>query len=148
MSAAPSLNTFGAILSFAIDLEARLGEYYSAAGAQAAAGEAADLAEQFEEYARKSARRGQRLTAIRQEHVTEMILEPISGLNAADYLIDFDAQAAGADALAEAIRLETRAERFYAEAGPKLNVTEARRAFQRLAQENAERLAALHAVAG
>jgi hypothetical protein len=143
MSAAPSLNTFGAILSFAIDLEARLGEYYTAA-----AGGTADLAEQFEEYARKSAKRGQRLTAIRQENVTEMILEPIAGLNAEDYLIDFDPDTAGGAALAEAIRLETRAERFYAEAGPKLNVTEARRAFQRLAQENAERLEALHAVAG
>ena len=133
-----SLNTLGAILTFAIDLEDALQHFYRQASALD--GESPEL---FESYAHKSAKRRQRLVAIRQDNVTEMVLEPISGLVEAEYTLTYDVPSDVQSALREAIRLESRAERFYNEAGSKLNVTEARRAFQKLARENAERLTEL-----
>jgi rubrerythrin len=137
-----SLNTFGAIVTFAIDLEGAMQRFYEQASAVGG-----DAAETFENYAKKSAKRRQRLIAVRQDNVTEMVLEPISGLNQIDYEPNAAAPADQASALAEAIRLEERAERFYMDAGPKLNVTEPRRAFQKLAQENTERLVELRDLA-
>jgi hypothetical protein len=137
-----TLNTFGAVVTFAIDLEGTLQRFY-----EEASGVGADTAELFDNYAKKSARRRQRLVAVRQDNVTEMILEPIHDLNQVDYDPAFSSPKDRAQALNEAIRLEERAERFYRDAGPKLNVTEPRRAFQKLAQENAERLAELRAAA-
>jgi rubrerythrin len=137
-----SLNTFGAILTFAIDSEGTLQQYY-----EQAAQTGGETRELFENYARKSAKRKQRLIAIRQDNITEMVLEPISGLNQPDYETAASTPADSAAALAAALDLEQRAERFYNDAGPKLNVTEPRRAFQKLAQENSERLAELRAAA-
>ena len=138
-----SLNTFGAVVTFAIDLEGAMQRFYEAA-VRVSQGDAAEL---FENYAKKSGKRQQRLIAVRQDNVTEMVLEPISGLNQVDYEPAFTAPADSAAALAEAIRLEARAERFYRDAGPKLNVTEPRRAFQKLGQENTERLTEIRATA-
>ncbi|MCC7451194.1 MAG: hypothetical protein IT324_27535 [Anaerolineae bacterium] len=136
-----SLNTFGAVVTFAIDLEGAMQRFYEAA-VRVSEGDAADL---FENYAKKSSKRQQRLIAVRQDNVTEMVLEPISGLNQVDYEPTFATPADSKTALAEAIRLEERAERFYRDAGPKLNVTEPRRAFQKLGQENTERLVEMRA---
>jgi len=130
-----SLNTYGAVLTFAIQLEGDLRTFY-----KAAAELGGEHAEQFEEYAQKSAKRQQRLVAIRQDNVTEIVLEPITGLDGQHYVIDPSAPANTADSLVKARANEQHAERFYREAGPKLNVTEPRRAFQKLAQENGDRL--------
>jgi rubrerythrin len=138
-----SLNTFGAVVTFAIDLEGAMQRFYEEA-ARVSEGDAAEL---FENYAKKSGKRQQRLIAVRQDNVTEMVLEPISGLNQADYEPAFTAPADSAAALKEATRLEECAERFYRDAGPKLNVTEPRRAFQKLGQENTERLTEIRAAA-
>ena len=137
-----SLNTFGAIVTFAIDLEGAMQRFYEEASAIGG-----DVAETFENYAKKSGKRKQRLLAVRQDNVTEMVLEPISGLNQGDYAPNAATPTDLVNAVKEAIRLEQRAERFYTDAGPKLNVTEPRRAFQKLAQENAERLAELRDLA-
>lgn len=139
-----SLNTFGAILTFAIELEGKMQAFYQQA--VGVGGSSADVVELFENYANKSGKRKQRLVAIRQDNVTEMVLEPISGLNQPDYEVSVTTPTDAASALKLAAGLETRAEKFYTEAGPKLNVTEPRRAFAKLAQENAERLGELRAV--
>jgi hypothetical protein len=139
------LTTFSAILTFAAELEGTLAAFY-----ESAAQVSGDLAEAFENNGRKAAKRRQRLIAIRQDNITEMVLEPITGLNAEDYTVT-DITAPGtptdrAEALAQAITIEGRAEKFYLETGPKLNVTEPRRAFQKMAQEAGDRLAELKAV--
>lgn len=138
-----NLNTFGAILSFAIELEDTLQRYYQ----QAASVVAGDSSEVFDNFARKSGKRKQRLVGIRQENITEMVLEPITGLNDEDYALTIGNPATSAEALTEAIRLEERVERFYSDSGPKLNVTEPRRALQKFAQETAERLSELRQLA-
>lgn len=133
-----SLNTFSAIMTFAIDLEDALGRFYASAAPLAGA-----HAEHFQTYAAKSIKRKQRLTAIRQDNVTEMVLEPISGLDVDNYKITASTPADAAEALSTARTLEQRASRFYTDAEAKLNVTEPRRAFQKMAQENEDRLAVL-----
>ena len=62
----------------------------------------------------------------RRENITEITLEPIEGLNSEDYNIDITHQSLGAVNLNEKIICK-----FYEEAGPKLNVREARFVFQR-----------------
>src|SRR5260221_7762840 len=132
---ANALNSFGSILSFAVELEDSLQRYYD----QASGVRSDDLAELFENYARKSGKRKQRLISIRQDNVTEMVLEPISGLDAANYELTLKTPNSPGEAVTQAIELEQGAERFYTEAEPKLNVTEPRRAFKKLAQEKAGR---------
>jgi rubrerythrin len=126
------LNSYGTIMAFAIDLEGQLQQFYQhIAGAD----------EAFADYARRYTKRKTRIAQVRQEYVTEIVLEPISGLNAEDYALTPDLTVSSKAAMiAEAIRLEETAERFYAETSQKLNVTEAIRTFQKFASENAERL--------
>jgi rubrerythrin len=130
-------------LTFAIDLEATTVRFYEAA---AKVGD--DLADTFENYARRSAKRQQRLTAVRQDNITEIVLEPISGLDVADYKITDTQPADRQQALGQALELESRVKQFYLDAEPKLNVTEPRRAFKKMAQENDERLSELKAAQG
>ncbi len=137
------LTTFSAVLTFAIDIEGHMVRFY-----EAAAKVAGDLTETFENYARRSAKRQQRLTAIRQDNITEIVLEPISGLNVADYQIGDYQPTDRHDALTQALELEGRVKQFYLDAEPKLNVTEPRRAFQKMALENDERLTELNDALG
>jgi hypothetical protein len=126
-----ALNSYGSILSFAIDFESRLQSFYDAAAA---------FDDTFGDTAQRYARRKTRLIQVRQDHVTEMVLEPISGLDESDYGPAPVAAADRSGALTEARRLEALAAKFYGDAGPKMNVTEVIRTFQKLARENADRL--------
>lgn len=112
-----SLNTFGAILSHAIALEAQIGDWYSDIG-EAGKAQAAE-------------KRRKKLERARRENVVEITLEPIAGLNADDYTLDFgDASAAGQAAVARV------AARFYADVAPKINVRAARRTLERCGREH------------
>jgi hypothetical protein len=114
-----SLNTFGAILTHAIDLETRLRDYYQAAGDSARAADAD--------------KRRSTLERVRREHVTEIKLEPIEGLDEADYVLDLSSS--GADGQRA---IEATAARFYQDTAPKLNVREAQRALERCARQHDE----------
>ena len=103
MSLNTGLTTFSAVLTFAIDIEGRMVRFY-----EAAAKVADDLTETFENYARRSAKRQQRLTAIRQDNITEIVLEPISGLNVTDYEIVASQPSDRLEALTQALALEGR----------------------------------------
>jgi hypothetical protein len=114
-----SLNTFGAILSYAIDLETRLRDYYQAAGNTGRAAEADRRRSNFER--------------VRRENVTEIKLEPIEGLDEADYALNLnDTSAAGQQAV------ERIAAQFYADVAPKINVREAQRALERASRQHGE----------
>lgn len=113
-----SLNTFGAILSHAIQLEASLHGYYQAAG----------LAER----AKDAEKRKSKLERVRRENVLEITLEPIEGLHDADYGLKLD------DTTPDGQRaVEQVAARFYSDIAPKINVLQARRALERCGQEHA-----------
>lgn len=114
-----SLNAFGAILTFSIELETRLRDYYHSAGNASRAADAD--------------KRRSTLERVRRENVTEIKLEPIEGLDEADYVLDLaDTSPAGQAAV------EQIAARFYADVAPKINVREAQRALQRFARQHEE----------
>ena len=118
MTSSGGLNTFGAVFTFAIELEGRLSAFYSEIG-DAAKAKAAD-------------KRRKKLERVRRENVVEITLEPIVGLDADDYALELqDASAAGQTAAA---RL---AAQFYRDAAPKINVRAAQRALERCGKEHA-----------
>jgi len=105
-------------LTYAIDLEARLRDYYHAAG--------------HTDRAATADKRRATLERVRRENVTEIKLEPIEGLSEADYTLNWD------DPSADGQRaLEQTAARFYVEVAPKINVREAQRALERAGKEHA-----------
>lgn len=133
-----TLNSYGTIMAFAIELEGKMQHYYDSV---------ASLDSTFADYARRYAKRKSRMAQVRQEYVTEMVLEPITGLEISDYEPDAsEAPTDHAAAIAKAIRLEANAQKFYVEAGAKLNVTEAIRTFQKFGQECGDRLVELKAM--
>lgn len=114
-----SLNTFGAILTYAIELETQLHDYYQAAGNATRAAEAD--------------KRRANLERVRRENVTEIKLEPIEGLDEADYALNLDDTSADGQQA-----IERTAARFYADVAPKINVREAQRALERCGRQHEE----------
>jgi hypothetical protein len=98
-SASPNLNTLGALMRFAISLEAETADRYAEWSA------AAEAPASFSELAREHSTRAERLTRLLREQLNEMILEPIPALSASDY------EAPASDARA----LEDRLARLYAD---------------------------------
>jgi hypothetical protein len=113
-----SLNTFGAIMTFAIDLEGRLHDYYKEAGNA--------------ERAREADKRRSKLERVRRESVLEITLEAIDGLSEADYDLDLNDISNVGQQVAE-----KTAARFYADVAPKINVREAQRALEKIGKEHA-----------
>ncbi|MEO8392369.1 MAG: hypothetical protein ABI700_05185 [Chloroflexota bacterium] len=114
-----SLNSFGSILTYAIDLETRIRDYYASAADSARAADAD--------------KRRVNLERVRRENVTEIKLEPIEGLNEANYVLNLaDTSPAGQKAV------EAAAAHFYTDVAPTLNVREAQRALERCARQHQE----------
>jgi len=76
------LGTFGAIMKFALDTEDAVRNFY-----ESAAESATDpgLVSMFGELSNRGLKRTKTLMRIRRENTTEMILEPITGLNSDSY---------------------------------------------------------------
>lgn len=116
-----ALNTFGAIMTQAIELERALAAYYERAGDSALAAAAA--------------KRRSKMARVRREAVLEITLEAIDGLDTDDYALELeDLSAAGQRRVAET------AARFYREVAPGINVRQARRALERAGREHASQL--------
>jgi hypothetical protein len=114
-----SLNTFGAILTFAIELEAQIHQYYVGIGAR--------------ERAAAADKRRDKLERVRRENVLEITLEPIAGLDETNYVLNFDDPSEAGQQ-----RIEIAAVRFYEDVAPTINVRQAQRALERCGKEHAE----------
>jgi hypothetical protein len=114
-----SLNTFGAIMTFAIELETQLRNAYAVVGDNARSAEAE--------------KRRVTLERVRRENVTEIKLEPIEGLDEANYMLDVHVPHE-----TDFKAIEANAARFYTDVAPKINVREAQRALERCARQHAE----------
>ena len=114
-----SLNTFGSILTHAINMEASLRDYYESAGK-------ADLAKDAD-------KRRATLERIRREYVVEITLEPIEGLDEADYTLNLDNKTESGQQAAA-----STAARFYSDVAPKINVRQAQRALEKCGQQYAD----------
>ncbi len=114
-----SLNTFGAVMTFAIEMETQIRDYYQTAGDAPRAADADKRRLNFER--------------VRRENVTEIKLEAIEGLSESDYVLNTsDTSAAGYKAI------EETAARFYTDTAPKINVREAQRALERAAKQHTQ----------
>lgn len=114
-----SLNTFGSILTYAIELESSLHDYYDGLG-DAAKAKAAD-------------KRRSKLERVRRENVLEITLEPIDGLDEADYVLNLDDTSESGQQT-----VESTAAQFYSDVTPKINVRQAQRALERCGKEHKE----------
>jgi rubrerythrin len=123
------LGTFGAIFSFALELEQQAVTFYEGAAS-------GRLEEVFAERAKAGHKRVKRLERTRHEGVSEMILESITGLDGDDYRVDLAPVSDEADLLKQAVELEKATRRFYLDASKKMPVREVARVFERMAREN------------
>lgn len=112
-----SLNTFGAILTHAINLETRLRDYYEGLGNS--------------DYSKAADKRRKKLERVRRENVVEITLEPIEGLDEADYALNLE------DTSKEGqVAVELVASKFYQDVAPKINVRQAQRALEKCGKEH------------
>lgn len=123
------LGTFGAIFTFALELEQQAVDFYDSAAQ-------GSLEATFTGRAQKGRKRITRLERARQEGVAEMILESIVGLDGDDYPIEAQPQTDEAGLLAQAIELEETLRRYYVDASAKMPVREVARLFDRMARES------------
>jgi len=84
----------------------------------------------------------------RRENVTEMILEPISGLHQEDYGIDLKVvdPMEDADLLRAALVLEEREKKFFNDVSIKVPLPEVARIFRKMTQKKQENLAKLQSL--
>ncbi|CAG0959228.1 hypothetical protein ANRL2_00717 [Anaerolineae bacterium] len=137
------LQNFGSILNFAEELESQDRQFYEAAAGNAACAAHKAL---FAELAAEAGRSVQTVQRIRREYVTEMILEPVRDFTRASFCEACAGAAvqSAAEVLATARRLESRAERYYAEAAEKIKaLTEVARALRTLGKNRNARSAKL-----
>jgi len=124
------LSTFGAICRFAIELEAQAAAHFERA-AQAAAEPSAR--EAMSALAKAHRKRQRLVEQIRQQNVTEMILEPVYGLKEEDW------QLVSTDGILEQIaNWEATIRGFYTAAAAKVSIPQVARQFLKLASEHLE----------
>lgn len=130
------LATFGAIMSFGLELEQKAAAFYDSAARGA-------LEEPFASLAKNARKRAVRIERARREGIAEMILEPITGMNSDDYLLELTPDAEETELLRQAIALEETTRRFYIDAAGKIPVREVVRTCIRMAKESERRGAEL-----
>lgn len=128
------LTSFGSVMKFAIDLE---GEMAAILDQAAASGTLSSLHPRIGELKEQNKGNLKLLERTRREGICEMVLHPISGLNAEQYA--FSASRIGEMAEAEFRSfLEGAGGRlaaFYSDAAEKLPADDAKRAFHKLARK-------------
>jgi len=134
------LGTFGAVMKFALELESSTLTFYEEAITKLSED---DLNAIFETLKESCSKRIKTLERIRRENVTEMILEPITGLNNDEYSLELgiDTSATNETLCQSAIKLEEMRRRFYEKGSVKIDfLIEAATAFDRLASENQDNI--------
>ena len=140
------LTTFGAIMGFAAEMAGKTEEVYktfvSKARTQA-------LREVLQGLAEEEGKNHALMVKARRENVTEMILEPVTGLQQEDYEIALKMPEVMEDAglLKAALMLEERGKRFFQDASSKVPLPEVGRIFRKAAQKKEENLARLQGLA-
>jgi rubrerythrin len=131
------LGTTGAVLAFAIDLEARSVEFYQEAASLAKDPAQSEILLSLAEAKRE---RKRLLERSRREYVNEMLLEPIEGLEASPQLArtDFATEEDAGAARQAAQELEANSRTLYLEAAGLIALPQIARVFKKLAQGNAD----------
>jgi len=139
------LGTFGAVMGFASQVVRQSADFYESAADLARAPQLKEALQSLGERARKDAIT---MEQTRRENVTEMILEPITGLEQEEYDVKVGKLAPEADAeiLSVALALEEREQRFFRDSSVKLPLPEVARVFRKVVQRKEENLARLRAL--
>jgi len=128
------LGTFGAIMKFALEIESSVIEIYEKGSTQVAD---ATLKEQLANLVSRGQKRIQTLERVRRENVTEMILEPIEGLDSDSFEIKTDLPTDMESIRMVVIEIEKALLEFYNTAAVKIDfLPEAAYAFELLAEKN------------
>lgn len=140
-----ALSTFGAIMGFAAEIARVAGETY-----QALSEKARDPVPKatLKDLAGEAAKNQSLMEKTHRENVTEMILEPITGLHEEDYEVDLKewGQAEDTDLLKIALLLEERGNRFFRDASAKVPLPEVARIFRKIGQRKEENLTKLQSL--
>ena len=134
-----TLSTFGAIMGFAAELVKQSGDQYRALASNAKDG---TLREVLETLSAEEVKTHALMMRARRENVTEMILEPVSGLHREDYEMDLKVPDRREDAeiIRTALILEERGKKFFQDASAKVPLPEVARIFRKVAQKKEENL--------
>lgn len=136
------LGTFGAVLKHALALEGQASVFYDEASKVPSSPDTMKVYEGLHERAKK---RIVLLERVRRENTTEMILEPITGLDSEQYKPSTSpVPSSEKDVAVMAMDLERDLSKFYADAAVKVEfLIEAADAFERLGDENQDNLETL-----
>lgn len=137
-----ALTTFGAIMGFAAEMAGKGEEIYKVLAQKS---KDATLKGVLQVLSEEEGKNHALMIKTRRENVTEMILEPVTGLHQEDYEIDPKVPDPMEDAglLKAAMMLEEREKRFFRDASSKVSLPEVARIFRRVAQKKEENLAKL-----
>ncbi|MFC2159812.1 hypothetical protein ACFLQS_03750 [Actinomycetota bacterium] len=134
------IRSFGSLLSFCLDLEEKLENFYLELSTNK---ENKTYTTLFSKLAKKNKRRGSLLERIRRENINEMILQSINGLIPGNNLTNIDStiDLEFMDLLKKAIDFERSSSVFYLDASNKasLILAESSRYFKKLSKENEDR---------
>ena len=137
-----ALTTFGAIMGFAAGMVRRGQEVYQAA-VQSAKDPA--LRDALQELLTEEGKNHSLMEMTRREHVTEMILEPITGLRQEDYEVEVDVPEQGGDAelLKIALSREEKERKFFSDCSAKIPLPEVARIFSKVVRKKESNLTKL-----
>jgi rubrerythrin len=130
------LGTFGAIMKFALETENDVTSFYESVEDLAQSEELASL---FNNLAKRGQKRAKTIERIRRENITEMILEPITGLDSDIYTpVTTIPESPDDKTLQEiAVEIENNLHAFYTQAAVKVDfLSEVAYALELLAEAN------------
>jgi len=130
------LGTFGAIMKFTLELENEVSRFYESASQNV---EDQNLIDVFSELLRRGQKRITTLERVRRENITEMILEPIAGLDSEIYKPDTKIPEGGSEDTIRkmSVDIEKRLKEFYSQASIKIDfLSEVAYTFELLAEAN------------
>jgi len=140
-----TLSTFGSIMGYAGDIVKQTEEAYRRLIPEA---KNPALKQVLQDLAGEEKKNHSLMERTRRENVTEMILEPITGLHQEEYEVDLRgmAQKDDSDLVRVSLILEERARRFFSDASAKIPLPEVARTFRRLCQKKEENVAKLRSL--
>jgi hypothetical protein len=137
-----SLNTFGAVMNFTAEIFRRSADFYRTAASKA---RDPKLRESLHGLQKEAEKHQSLMEQIRRENVTEMILEPVSGLAAEEFrgIPQLRENALDGDFLRAAVEIESGQQIFLAQASARVCLPEAARAFRKISDKKKTNLACL-----
>ena len=141
-----TLTTFGAIMSFALEMVGYSVNIYKTVGEKA---KDPLLKETLQSLLKEEEKNCSLMEQTRRENVTEMILEPIAGLIQEDYEIKvrLSNEADDPDLLKVVLFLEEKEIKFFNESSGKVPLPEVSRIFRKIAQKKEKNLTKLKSLA-